>query len=77
MHGLFGEIQVSKEAHQRRQNSARFRPVKGHKVLLSCSGTRGGIYAKLANGMANVFIGSLDPNQAVSGKVIQIGPARH
>jgi hypothetical protein len=28
MHGLFGEIQISEEAHQRRQNPARFRPVK-------------------------------------------------
>jgi hypothetical protein len=29
MHGLFGEIQISEEAHQRRQNPTRFRPVKG------------------------------------------------
>jgi len=28
MHGLFGEIQISEKAHQRRQNSARFRSVK-------------------------------------------------
>src|SRR5215467_12148237 len=28
MHGLFGEIQISEEAHQRRQNPARFRSVK-------------------------------------------------
>ena len=28
MHRLFGQIQVSEEAHQRRQNPARFRPVK-------------------------------------------------
>jgi hypothetical protein len=29
MHGLFGEIQISEEAHERRQNPARFRSVKG------------------------------------------------
>ena len=28
MHGLFGEIQISQQAHQRRQHSARFRSVK-------------------------------------------------
>src|SRR6516225_12382448 len=28
MHGLFGEIQISEEAHERRQNPARFRSVK-------------------------------------------------
>ena len=28
MHGLFGEIQISAEAHERRQNPARFRSVK-------------------------------------------------
>src|SRR5713101_2228404 len=28
MHGLFGEIQNSEEAHERRQNAARFRSVK-------------------------------------------------
>src|SRR5215468_12155637 len=28
MHGFFGEIQISEEAHQRRQNPARFRSVK-------------------------------------------------
>ena len=28
MHGLFGEIQISEEPHERRQNSARFRSVK-------------------------------------------------
>ena len=27
MHGLFGEIQISEEAHERRQNPARFRSV--------------------------------------------------
>src|SRR5262245_18299831 len=29
MHGLFGEIQISEDAQERRQNPARFRPVKG------------------------------------------------
>src|SRR5262245_23043213 len=29
MHGLFGEIQIFEEAHQRGQKPARFRPVKG------------------------------------------------
>src|SRR6185312_8224251 len=28
VHGLFGEIEIAEQAHQRRQNSARFRPVK-------------------------------------------------
>ena len=28
MHRLFGEVQVSEEAHERRQNPARFRPVE-------------------------------------------------
>src|SRR5262249_5363756 len=28
MHGLFGDIQISEEAHERRQNPARFRSVK-------------------------------------------------
>jgi hypothetical protein len=28
MHGLFCEIQISEEAHERRQNAARFRSVK-------------------------------------------------
>ena len=28
MHGLFGEIEIAEQAHQRSQNSARFRPVK-------------------------------------------------
>jgi hypothetical protein len=28
MHGLFGVIQISEEAHERRQNPARFRSIK-------------------------------------------------
>ncbi len=28
MHGLFGEVQISQEAHERRQNPARFRSVE-------------------------------------------------
>src|ERR1700736_1718248 len=28
VHGLFGEIEIPEQAHQRRQNSSRFRPVK-------------------------------------------------
>src|SRR5687768_17159833 len=51
MHSLFSEIQISKETHERRQNPARFRSVKVSIVLLSCSDTGGGIYAKLANGV--------------------------
>src|SRR3984893_12500034 len=31
MHGLFGEIQISEEAHERRQNPARFRSVQSLK----------------------------------------------
>src|ERR1017187_6572279 len=40
MHGLFGEIQISEEAHQRRQNPARFRPVKGLNGLAELFGHR-------------------------------------
>src|SRR5580693_8432946 len=40
MHGLFGEIQISQEAHQRRQNPARLRPVKGLNGLAELFGHR-------------------------------------
>jgi len=40
MHGLFGEIQISEEAHQRGQNPARFRPVKGLNGLAELFGHR-------------------------------------
>ena len=40
MHGFFGEIQISEEAHQRRQNPARFRPVKGLNGLAESLGHR-------------------------------------
>jgi hypothetical protein len=40
MHGLFGEIQISEEADQRRQNAARFRPVKGLNGLAELFGRR-------------------------------------
>src|ERR1700736_3582374 len=40
MHGLFGKIQISEEAHQRRQNPARFRPVKGLNGLAELFGRR-------------------------------------
>src|SRR5215472_15434892 len=40
MHGLFGEIQISEEAHQRRENPARFRPVKGLNDLAEMFGHR-------------------------------------
>src|SRR5262249_12015731 len=40
MHGLFGEIQISEDAHERRQNPARFRPVKGLNVVAELFGHR-------------------------------------
>jgi hypothetical protein len=52
MRGLFGEIQISEQVHERCQNPARFRPVKSLNGPADLSGTGGGIYAKLANGMA-------------------------
>jgi len=52
MHGLFAEIQISEEAHERRQNPARFRSVKSLNGPAELFGHSGGIYAKLANGAA-------------------------
>jgi len=40
MHGLFGEIQISEEAHERRQNPARFRSVKSLNGLADLFGHR-------------------------------------
>jgi hypothetical protein len=51
MHGLFGEIQISEEMHERRRNPARFRAIKSIDGSAELFGTSG-IYAKLANGVA-------------------------
>jgi hypothetical protein len=40
MHRLFGEIQISEKAHERRQNSARFRPVKSLNGVADLFGER-------------------------------------
>jgi len=37
MHGLFGEIQISEEAHERRQNPVRFR----YSMAVVTRGTQG------------------------------------
>ena len=49
MHGLFGEIEIAEQAHQRRQNPARFRSVKSLYGLLNVRAHRD-MHAKLANG---------------------------
>ena len=40
MHGLFGEIEIAEETHERSQNPARFRPVKGLNGLAEWFGHR-------------------------------------
>jgi hypothetical protein len=52
MHGLFGKIEISEQAHQRRQNPARFRPVKSLNGPAELFGPRGRHHAKLAKGVA-------------------------
>ena len=40
MHRLFDQVEVSQQAHERSQNPARFRPVKGHDGLAELFGHR-------------------------------------
>jgi hypothetical protein len=52
MHGLFGEIQISEKAHERRQNPARFRSVKSLDSRAELFAPRRWHYVKLTNGLA-------------------------
>jgi hypothetical protein len=79
VHRLFGQVELSDEAHERRQNPTR--PKRVSMVLVSRSGTDGRIYPKLANGSFNttalrfptnssLALVSLFSNQLVPGRLI-------
>jgi hypothetical protein len=80
MLGLFGEIQISEEAHQRRQNPARFRPVEGLNGLAEFVRAQAPAYTKLANGNGSIqlrsgfsypqFIGVCDLSRVVNQRSI-------
>src|SRR5262249_50866888 len=67
MHGLFGEIQISEHAHERRQNPARFRPVKGLNGVAELFRHRRRHLAKLANRLARYNCARASPYPQPAG----------